>query len=438
MLLFFVICLFGGGSNLPTAPGLILLRPVSIVVIAACVLSGRRLDETMRLPLWLLAALTISIAIQLAPIPSSIWWQLPGRSDFVTTLFGNGDDIAWRPISVAPSLTCNSLLATLPGWAVVLAYAQVPPGRDQFALWAIIGAALMSSVVGLLQLAGGHSEDFYLYGSDGTISGLLANRNHQATLLAIALPLLRVWVVRANPGVRIRHGIIALLLGGVFLGMIFLTGSRSGIVAGLLGIIAAFLIAPTNRSRSASNALPLVKFGRFAIIMLPIVLLVLLVASGRDLSIQRLFNADYANEIRLRGLPTTIAILWHYFPIGSGYGTFDTVFRIHEPSSILNPTFFNHAHNDYLELAITGGVLPFLLLLIALGWIGSIGFRLVVREKWSREGVVEARAGLAILIIVMIASVSDYPLRPPLMTVVAAIAFCWMARANRSDHVQGA
>ena len=441
-LLFFLgICLMGGGSNLPTVAPLIVLRPVAILFIAALLIVRARRDWPMRMPVLLLAIFTATVAVQLVPLPPGLWSALPGRTPFADFLTSIGQGGIWRPLSLTPAITLGSLLATLTGWAIVLAYVRLPQQRQYALSTVVIVMALVSCFIGLLQVIGGSASVFYFYSSDGSISGLLANRNHQAALLAATLPLVRVWMVQGRPEALVRRTIVASLVGVLLLGMILLTGSRSGLVLALIGTIAAYTIAPfalksrkTSRRAGSDRWATMSAIARWGALLLPIVLVGAAIATGRDLSIQRLTGDDIDAEIRLRALPTTLSLVKTYFPFGSGFGSFDAVFRMHEPDSLLRPTFFNRAHNDYLELAITGGVLPVIVLAIFLIWAGAMTWA-SMRRPWRDPGVLHARAGAAILFIFAVASVSDYTLRPPLMSAIAVIAVCWLAhgRARSRD-----
>src|SRR3546814_14561816 len=39
------------------------------------------------------------------------------------------------------------------------------------------------------------------------------------------------------------------------------------------------------------------------------------------------------------------------------------------------PTYFNHAHNDFLEIVLDGGLPALLLMLVAIGWYGMASMR---------------------------------------------------------------
>src|SRR3546814_13881846 len=53
-----------------------------------------------------------------------------------------------------------------------------------------------------------------------------------------------------------------------------------------------------------------------------------------------------------------------YWTAGSGFGSFAGAYKMFEPDNLLQEADFNHAHNDWAEVIITGG-LPFALILAA-------------------------------------------------------------------------
>ena len=52
---------------------------------------------------------------------------------------------------------------------------------------------------------------------------------------------------------------------------------------------------------------------------------------------------------------TTVEIIKDSFPIGTGLGTFSTVYRRYEDPSRVTRQFANHAHNDYVEAVLELG-----------------------------------------------------------------------------------
>ncbi|MBV1916928.1 MAG: hypothetical protein KUG65_02530, partial [Sphingomonadaceae bacterium] len=86
------------------------------------------------------------------------------------------------------------------------------------------------------------------------------------------------------------------------------------------------------------------------------------------------------------------------------------------------------AHNDYLELVVESGVVG---IVLALGWIGWLG-----RRGWSAvKGGIDPStqaAGLAIGVI-LVQSITDYPLRNQALLCVAAFMVNLLGRSPRGS-----
>ncbi len=86
---------------------------------------------------------------------------------------------------------------------------------------------------------------------------------------------------------------------------------------------------------------------------------------------------------------------------------------------MLQPTYFNHAHNDWTEAVLTGG-LPFVLILVAVFvWLGR-----AILAKGLRNLMKGHRGDMRLMVIGAVmflaaASATDYPLRVPSMQAVA-------------------
>jgi hypothetical protein len=441
---FVLSCAVFGGSSRPDNATMLIVRPLAVLYITVILALPRiRYWQGLVWPMALLGAFGAVIAIQLIPLPPSAWTVLPGHARFTEAALALGRPQPWRPISVSPDMTLNALLALLIPLAVLVGAAGIEPRQRTRLIPVLLIAMIVSALFGIAQMAGSASSPLYLYrytNRDLPV-GLFANRNHQAVFLAMAFPLLRAWTVLpskifADPRLR---GWLAGACALLMLPVVLASGSRSGLVLTLVAVCATSVIAPWDlgsilspvdkRSKHADAQRTIRR--RRLLVAAVITTVVLVTASvvffGRALSITRIGQLDQAEaDLRIRFLPIVWSITRDFFPFGTGFGTFDPMFRLYEPFWALKPTFFNRAHNDFLELLMTGG-LPALLVLITL--IGFIVSRLrdVVGAGWRHRSTVTTKVGIALIMLAFAASLTDYPLRTPGMSMVFALAMVWLA-----------
>ncbi|WP_257550941.1 O-antigen ligase [Sphingopyxis sp. DBS4] len=422
------VFLTGGGSRSDIA-SLPILRGVS-VLFACWAITGMTRDDWRRIlaPLAILLVLTTWIAIQLIPLAPSIWHALPGRETIVMIDRLLGQPELWRPISLTPSDTWNSLLAMTVPLAALLVAARLGAEDMARVMQALVIIAVASSLLGLLQIVSGSGSAAFLYRitNYNSMVGLFANRNHhavfQACAVVFAAALLRDELMRRQQNPMIQLGLAAAAI--LCVTMTMLIGSRAGLVAGgvafLIGyamILSAWRGRPvaTPRRRVVSGS---ASFGTQWLVYTPPVLIAALLATilflaGRTTSLSRLADNRAAEDLRVLAWPTVWQMTETYWGVGAGFGSFPDVYKIFEVDALLQPAYFNHAHNDWMEALITGG-LPFALIVAAgLIWFGRAaawaGFtRLVKGHRGDYRLPVLAVAGL-----LAAASLVDYPLRTP-------------------------
>jgi len=427
---FLVACFLFGGSSRPDNVLLLPLRAISLLCLLALLLLPGKLDfRAVRMPLLFLGAFAASMLIQLIPLPPSWWTALPGR-DLYTVDAVRDVVWAWHPITLSPDRTWNSLIATLTPLIVLVGYAGLRNEQRASLVTVLLYFAGGTILLGAAQLAAGPNSAFFYYTgrSEGLPTGFLANRNHQAALLVCVLPILRLWVLmpaRSASFARYR-GIAALGIAAMLIPFILLTGSRMGTALILIGLIGAWAVRPVALEWKGEGRARL--WGALAAVVLIAGVAALFVMQGRALSLDRLAVVGTADDPRVKFMPIVIDMARLFFPAGSGFGSFDLVFRGFEPNQDLRPTYFNNAHNDLAELALTGGLLAIAVLLAFVLWCGR-----QIPRVFRRRGAPAnfstylARAGLFIILIFFLASLVDYPLRAPAISAVFAIAACWVA-----------
>ncbi len=109
------------------------------------------------------------------------------------------------------------------------------------------------------------------------------------------------------------------------------------------------------------------------------------------------------------------------WPIGAGMGSFRPVFESAERLEVVDDSYPNQAHMDYLELLMEAGLAGAILLAVT---FGAFLFRCrTMLTSPSREGQRWA-AGFSLAAggVLALHSLADYPLRTISLTVAAAIA----------------
>ncbi|WP_347094151.1 O-antigen ligase family protein [Sphingomonas parapaucimobilis] len=436
-------CLLGGGSSRPDILSLLYLRPVVIAAIGAILyLRGAEIRwRVVRAPLILLGLMALLMIVQLVPLPPGLWARLPGHTELYKQLQGVGLAQIWRPLSLAPEYTCNSLLSLLIPTAMILAVAGLRPSEYAWAPFVLAGIGILSALLGTVQLTMGVG---YVYQySDNTLPiGLFTNRNHQASFLAICLPALRICSLRLrkDPKQQIFQSILCAGIGLYFILTLIMTGSRSGLLVGTVGLIAAAAIGWHRRDGEAASVGRKHATGRkrhrhirvavitgFAIAVIGLGGLAYL--SGRGTALVRLQQVDtIANDQRITYAPITWQLTRDYFPTGIGFGAFDRVYRMNEPDWALHQSYFNHAHNDLVELAMTGGAPALLLLVTFLLWVAYA--TITIRrtgQNVSHDMIRGAQFAIAAIIILLLGSLADYPLRTPILAMVMGFAGALLA-----------
>ena len=394
-----------GGASRPDVLGQTVVRGAAWGVLAALALAGAR-PPLLRLarPVWLLAIAAATLTLlQLVPLPPTIWATLPGRALLMEAATASGQSQPWRPWSMVPEATFNALASLVVPFAVLTLVVSLTERERAWLPGLILSLIAASTVVGLLQMSGIGFNNLFVNDKLGDVSGPFANRNHFALFLAIGCLLAPVW---------------AFLDGRQ-------PGSRTGLLVGALGIALGLIMVWQGIRRALSRYPRWVFPALVAGIVAAIAIFVLIsVAAGRAVSINRALTVDAGQDMRARGLPTVLEMIRTYFPFGSGLGGFDPIFRIHEPFELLALTYHVHAHNDFLEIALDAGLPGILLLGAAILWWAwaSIG----AWRAGSSPRYAIPKLGSAMLLLVFIASIFDFPARTPMIMAMIVVAGVWL------------
>ena len=420
-----VVAQFAGGASRADALGQAIVRAAAWGGLIVAVLFGSR-DIRAGNPavLFLAAAACLPLA-QLIPLPPSLWMALPGRELITHAATVSVEAQPWRPWTIVPAATLNALSSLIVPAATLWLTLSLNEAEHERLPGLLLSLVVASTLVSLVQVSYFTFNNPFINETPQTVSGTFANRNHFALHLAIGCAIASTWAF----GFRHAHpsrAIVGFAFVLLFMLAILVSGSRAGLLLGIVGLMVSFSLNATNFKESFTQyprwAFPALVAG---VLVIVISLVLVSIAAGRAISVDRLFMSDPGQDMRMRSFTTVQSMLVEYFPFGAGLGGFDNIFRIHEPFHLLKPTYFNHAHNDLLEIAIDTGLPGILLLLAAMCWWGWA--TIWAWKSDSNSQATLAKLGSTILLLIFLASTVDYPARTPTIMAWAAIAAAWLS-----------
>lgn len=419
---------FGGASrDHALRLALVELAALPLLVLGAGRLIRTGLWREHRFALGLLAAVVAIPLIQLIPLPPAVWTGLPGRDQMVLALQLAGLEPGWSPLSLTPDQTWRSALALTPPAALFIAMLLLSQPQRGTLVQICIAAAIAGILLGAAQLASG-GEALYPWATTGagSVTGFFANRNHLASCLLITLPF--AITLGAATLRRRDQRTPGLWFGALFAGLVVVAlaaiRSRAGITLFAPVMMASLLAAWIAAGRGRPGPGLLVLIGVVGAALTAVAVLALPPILAR-------FDTEGAPEGRFERWPLVAETAQTYLPLGSGIGSFDPVYRSVEPLEELDGSFFNQAHNEYLETWLEAGWLGAGLILAFLIWYA--------RRCWcawkappSRERDLQRAASIGIGV-VLLHSIGDYPLRTAALAVVFALCCGLLELAGRPD-----
>ena len=422
-----LLCLLVGGSIQGIwANAALQLMAVAILAWAALTPDPQPLSRGGRQLLWLAGLLGLLIIAQLIPLPPGLWTVLPGR-EFVADGFAMlRMPLPWMPLSLAPQDTASTAMTLLPPLAVLAGMLRLRVWREGWMLGAIVVGAVASILLGILQVtSAGEAWYFYRITNLGTAVGAFANANHFATLLLVSMPVLAAlgvagWRSADNKQGRSLAAAMALAAAAVLLLGILVNASSAVLLLGLPVLAGSALLAlrlpPQRIRRGLAGIGLLLAFAGLA-----------LVTIGKDLPG---WGTTASIETRALFWSKTVRAAQDTAFTGSGMGTFQQVYRRYEDPGAVDQWFANHAHNDYLEIALEGGLPAIVLLILFLAWWLKQG-----RLAWlSPGGTPEQKAAAVASAAILLHSSFDYPLRTAAIAVVMAVCLALLAGAKGASR----
>ncbi|HEX5184724.1 MAG TPA: O-antigen ligase family protein [Allosphingosinicella sp.] len=435
---YLVLCLLLGGASAAGYWANMGLQLVAIPIIVWAVAASppQPMSTPARHLIGLLLLALLVVALQLVPLPPSLWTALPGRQPVIDGFRLVGQPLPWLPLSLDPYWTISSVLWLLPATAILLGIVRLGGFRASWLAWVIAAFTIVTVAVGALQIAGGPDSPWYIYEitNYGTTTGFFANANHMATLMVAAIPFLAALYLAAvakGRSMQKSSGLFVVLAGTlvVILVGIVINTSLAGI--GLsVPVLAASLLMILGRRRKLPKWTPAI----VALLMLG--------------SVATVFSAPFANNLTTQGekskedsrynsFTKSLAATADFMPLGSGIGTFQQIYRTHEDPAGVDRFYMNHVHGDYIEVALETGVPGLLVVALFLLWWARrciLVWRAEEPDYFARAATIASAAILA-------HSIVDYPLRTAAISAIFAMCCGLMAepraRTRRSDAAEG-
>lgn len=424
------------GAVLPG--GMAMIEILAFAAAAAAIASPRSRLRGAAIPVAALLLIALLGALQLLPLSEGLIHRISPASakvyddtNRVLRLFDRAP-VAPR-ISIAPGETRDTILLTLAYAALLGTAAAVCSTR--FRRRMVAGVLLGAGAVHVLIAAASS-------GGTERIHGAFVNADHFAGYLEIGAAFAFGWIWTEvltgrdrTQGIRDRAErlerraipfVWRVLLWGVIAAGIVLTRSRGGLAAATIALAVMVAIGilhgpiATRRRAAVTTA---------AAITAGILFVALTTGQAAILRFLASDPRDIGTDTRVELWRSSIQA-WHFYPnFGSGLGTFREAFRRVQPSSISG--LVEQAHNDLLQLLVTGGWIGAIL-----GAIVFVSLFALLLGGWVREMHREERAmmlaGFGALLSLTLHGVVDFNMSIPAIPATLAILL-GTACASRSS-----
>ena len=366
------------------------------------------------------------VALQLLPLPGTVLTAVSPRG--VELLNQLDARFAWQIVtlhglSLDPAATSLGLVLCVAFGLLMLGLANsLSHGGAHRLVWAITWLGIVLAITGIIQkaLSPGVVYGFWTPIMTGNPFGPFVNRNHFAGWMLMAIPLALgyfcatfsrgvdkeqpsmrdrlLWLSSPEASRALQAGFAVILMGFALV----LTLSRSGMLSLAVAlIVCGYAAARRQREAFARSAV-------FFCMMLSSILVV--VWAGVDAVAARFAALDtVALDGRLPIWQSGARMLEDFWIAGSGLNTYGVATLFYP--EVVPGRHLREAHNEYLQLAVEGGVL------LAIPVLGAISaFAVVVRRRFaSAEGhSYWLRLGaLAGLIAIAVQSLVEFSLQMP-------------------------
>jgi O-antigen ligase len=448
LVLFVVIVPIAYGDVLPGGTLLIEAFGFGMALLAfATRRAGRRLGMAVLPLLAMLAIAALGIA-QLLPLPIDTLRRIAPLSArvYVSTngvLRRFNHPAVPARISVAPAETASTTLLTL-AYAAIFAAASILSDtrrRRRILLAAVFATSSIHVFYAALAPPDAREGEMVT-----RLHGAFVNPNHLAGYLEIGLACAfgMIWQEiqqsrRRAAGVRDKGDqfekrivpiTLRILLWGLLAAGIALTRSRGGILAAAVTTLALVtFVATATRAAESQRA----RFAASIAIAIVAGLAFVTITTGNAPLLR--FMASDPRDVRndTRTLIWSASVnAWRTSPaFGDGLGAFRESFRRVQPANVAG--LVEQAHNDFLQMLVTGGVIGALLVVVAQGSILVLLMRALMKQQHREERAL-ALAGVGAILSLTLHGVVEFNMSIPAIpaTLAAVLGAAWTAAHSES------
>lgn len=343
--------------------------------------------------------------VYLWPTSAEFWSTLPARGEYAQFLAAAHLDLPDRlAASLVPDATLSSLLTGVPILAAFLAGLWCTPRQFRLVCMVLVASALVQILIGMLQMAGGQNSALFAGSPSGRPLGTFANPNHLGNYIAMGLCAFAwlAWDSSSNAHrpknlteaqAAARRKFAWILTALVLVVGVLMTTSRGATLSGLASALAMVLLVRTARAKNMNWKRTLLAI--LAAVAIGAVLV------GVDSIMSRFGVSTLVADAPSRTIQasTTLEGARHFWPLGSGWGTYGTVYPRYQPASLVG--IADYAHQDYAQMLFEGGIFA-VLLMAAMGWLLVTRAVALVRAGMRRrrlrtEEMAAAICGLGLL-----------------------------------------
>ncbi|MEO0452372.1 MAG: O-antigen ligase family protein, partial [Pseudomonadota bacterium] len=344
--LFLFLAMAIGGATRSIPISIALLQVVSCGLLAWVIFDSSL--NSLRPRAWAMVFIFVAFLgyaiLQLIPLPSALWTQLPGRDEVANAFDLIGAAPRAMPISLTPQVSLAALLQLVPAVAVFLLAAKLRWSEmSRHVEWSIPLVACISVFVGLAQIQYPEVDALYVRNEvvRGQAMGLMQVVNHNATLMLISIPFLALAAKRL--AIRFAIGdpdhaasiFVALMFATITVGVVA-TGSVAGYLLAPPTMFLSLFVLQSQQSGMAFKVLSL-----FAASLITII--VFLVVNNPNLSGIGVTDLSQSPLSRLSIYENTLEAIKDHLPWGTGIGSFGSIYPSYENLDEITQAFIASA-----------------------------------------------------------------------------------------------